>query len=259
VSAVGEDIGNKRYAVGMLRIDFVTLFPDVVRGAMGQSMMKKASESGIVEFVSTNPRDFCYDRHLKVDDVPFGGSAGMLIKAEPVALALESIGIRENHRDDEIEIIVTDPTGDRFDQAMATELSSKRRLVFLCGHYEGIDHRITQRFVTRPVSVGDFVLTNGELPALIISDAIVRLLPGVLGSAASLKADSHSDGLLSAPNFTRPEVWRGIAIPEVLKSGDHKAIEKWRRKKSLLATRVHRPDLLAKAKLDKSDVDVLSF
>lgn len=243
----------------MFRIDFVTLFPDVIRGAMGQSMMKKASDSGIVEFVSTNPRDFCYDRHLKVDDAPFGGSAGMLIKAEPVALALESIGIQENHQDEEVEIIVTDPTGALFDQTMAAELTRRKRLVFLCGHYEGIDHRINLRFRTRPVSIGDFVLTNGELPALIISDAVVRLLPGVLGSSESLKADSHSDGLLSAPNFTRPEIWREIAIPDVLKSGDHKAIEKWRRRESLIATRKHRPDLLAKAKLDKSDVDVLSF
>ena len=242
----------------MLRIDFVTLFPDMIRGALGQSMMRKASDSHIVEFVSTNPRDFCYDRHLKVDDVPFGGSAGMLIKAEPVALALESIGIRENDADDDVEVIITDPTGDRFDQPMATELSRKKRLVFLCGHYEGIDHRITQRFATRPVSIGDFILTNGELPALIIADAVVRLLPGVLGSAESLRSDSHSDGLLSAPNFTRPEIWRGEAIPEVLKSGDHKAIERWRRRESLLTTRKYRPDLLAKAKVDKSDVDVLS-
>jgi len=196
---------------------------------------------------------------MKVDDVPFGGAAGMLLKAEPIALALESIGIEEGQENDAFEVIITDPTGSLFDQRMAQDFAAKKRLVFLCGHYEGIDHRITRRFATRAVSIGDFVLTNGELPALIMADAVVRLLPGVLGSADSLKADSHSDGLLSAPNFTRPEVWRGLAIPEVLKSGDHKAIERWRRQESLLATRRLRPDLLARAKVDKLDLDVLSF
>ena len=242
----------------MLRIDFVTLFPDVITGAMSQSMMKRAADGGIVQFETANPRDFCYDKHMKVDDVPFGGAAGMLIKAEPVALALENLGILPDALPSDVEIIVTDPTGPRFDQAMAEELSSKRRIIFLCGHYEGIDQRVVERFRARAVSIGDFVLTNGELPALIIADAVVRLLPGVLGSADSLKADSHSDGLLSAPNYTRPEIWRGETIPEVLKSGDHKAIERWRRAKSLEVTRKVRPDLLAKAKVDKADVNVLS-
>jgi len=243
----------------MLRIDFITLFPEAVRGSLAHSMMRRASDSGAVEFEATNPRDFCYDKHLKVDDVPYGGAAGMLIRAEPVALALESIGILENGGDGETEVIVTDPTGNRFEQRMAREFSTKKRLVFLCGHYEGIDQRVVDRFATRSVSIGDFILTNGELPALIMADAVVRLIPGVLGSEDSLKADSHEDGLLSAPNFTRPDVWRGMAIPDVLKSGDHKAIEKWRRAQSLLLTKKLRPDLLAKAKVDKADLDVLSF
>jgi tRNA (guanine37-N1)-methyltransferase len=239
-------------------VSFVTLFPEAVLGALGHSMMGRAREAGIVDFQATNPRDFCYDRHGKVDDVPFGGAAGMLIRAEPVALALEALGLQEGEQGSETALIVTDPTGEQFSQKIATELSGKQRLVFLCGHYEGIDQRVVDKFGARPMSIGDYVLTNGELPALIMADAVVRLLPGVLGSEDSLKADSHSDGLLSEPNYTRPEVWRGEPIPEVLKSGNHQAIERWRRRESLLATRRLRPDLLAKAKVDKADVDVLS-
>ena len=242
----------------MLRLDFVTLFPDLVRDALAHSMMRRAAEGGHAQFETVNPRDYCYDKHQKVDDVPFGGAAGMLIKAEPVALALEAINLTADFREPDVELIVTDPTGVRFDQQLAQELSAKRRVVFLCGHYEGFDQRVVTHFNARPVSIGDFVLTNGELPSLVMADAIVRLLPGVLGSADSLRADSHSDGLLSAPNFTRPEIWRGEAIPEVLRSGDHKAIERWRREQSLLATRRLRPDLLAKAKVDKPDLNVLS-
>jgi tRNA (guanine37-N1)-methyltransferase len=242
----------------MLRIDYITLFPEVIQASVTHSIMRRAAEGGHFEWACTNPRDYCYDRHQKVDDTPFGGAAGMLIRAEPVALALESIGFREGKGDAGSTIILTDPTGERFDQRLAEELGNQDRLVFLCGHYEGIDDRISQKFATRSVSIGDFVLTNGELPALVMSDAIVRRLPGVLGSAASLDADSHSDGLLSAPNYTRPEVWREIAIPDVLKSGDHRAIEQWRRSEALKLTKRHRPDLLAKATLDKRDLDVLS-
>ncbi len=168
------------------------------------------------------------------------------------------MGIDAESRPAGTEIIVLDPTGERFDQRLAQELSQAERLVLISGHYEGIDQRVLELFHARPVSVGDFVLTNGELPALTVADAVVRLLPRVLGSAESLRADSFSDGLLSAPNFTRPEVWRGISIPEVLKSGDHGAIRRWRRAHALLTTRRHRPDLLARAKLDKADLDVLS-
>ncbi len=241
-----------------LRLDFVTLFPETVRNTMSHSIMRRAVDGGAATFGTTNPRDFCYDRHLKVDDTPFGGEPGMLIRAEPIALALESLGIEPGDGDPDTVVVMTDPTGARFDQALAHELSTKQRLVFLCGHYEGIDHRIAAAFSTRAVSIGDFVLTNGEMPALVMADAVVRLLPGVLGSEKSLEADSHSDGLLSAPNFTRPEVWRGLPIPEVLKSGDHQAIASWRRRESLRSTLRLRPDLLARAKLDKQDVNMLS-
>lgn len=241
-----------------MRLDFITIFPEIIHGAVRHSIMRRASEAGIACFNTVNPRDFCYDRHLKVDDVPFGGAAGMLIKPEPVALALESIGLSPEMSNPETQLIVTDPTGEVFDQRLASNLSKMKRLVILCGHYEGIDQRVIEEFGARPISLGDYILTNGELPALIVADAVVRLLPGVLGSGESLKADSHSDGMLSAPNYTRPEVWRGIPIPDVLKSGNHRAIEKWRRKESLLATRRLRPDLLAKARVDKDDLDVLS-
>jgi len=236
-----------------MRIDFVTLFPEMISGVLRQSMMSRAADSGRVHFGTCNPRDFCYDRHQKVDDTPFGGEPGMLIKPEPVALALASLKIGP-----ETAVILTDPAGVPFTQETAQSLSSFSHVVFLCGHYEGIDHRIETTYCTHSFSVGDFVLTNGELPALTMADSIVRLLPGVLGNQQSLAADSHSDGLLSAPNFTRPEEWRGIPIPEVLKSGNHKAIAKWRRTESLKTTAVRRPDLLARAHLEKSDLDVLS-
>ena len=248
----------RKYPGGMLRLDFVTLFPEVIRANLAHSIMKRAAEAGAVQFETANPRDYCYDRHQKVDDAPFGGAPGMLIKAEPVAKALEALGLCEGVGDPNVEVISTDPTGVPFTQAHAQELSTKRRVAFLCGHYEGIDNRVVTRFATRSFSVGDFVVTNGALPALLMADAVVRLLPGVLGSHDSLLADSHNDGLLSAPNFTRPEVWRGESIPEVLKSGDHRAIEKWRRTQALIATRNLRPDLLVRARLETDDLHVLS-
>ncbi len=235
----------------MVRIAFVTLFPEVIHAALDHSIMKRASDAGHVQFETANPRDFCYDRHLKVDDVPYGGEPGMLIKAEPTALALENLGSKQ-------AVILTDPAAKPFTQQDAQELSQLEGIAFLCGHYEGFDHRVKTELATHAFSIGDYVLTNGEFPALIMSDAIVRLLPGVLGDEGSLAADSHSDGLLSAPNYTRPDVWRGVAVPEVLKSGNHKAISKWRRKQSLALTKELRPDLLAKAKLERDDLDMLS-
>lgn len=239
----------------MHRIEFVTLFPEMIHSSLGESIMGRAQDSGLVRFRSANPRDFCYDRHQKVDDTPYGGEPGMLIRAEPVALALESLGVTPS---DGTAVIMTSPTGRTFTQADASALSKCPHVAFLCGHYEGIDHRVETRYATHVYSIGDYVLTNGELPALIMADAIVRLLPGVLGSADSLAADAHSDGLLSAPNFTRPEVWRGESIPAVLKSGDHAKARRWRRLYSLLLTQKQRPDLFAKAPLTSDDLKLLS-
>lgn len=213
--------------------------------------MNRAQLAGKVTFSVANPRDFCYDRHAKVDDVPYGGEPGMLIRAEPVAQAIESLGVEGS------KIILTSPTGRRFDQSHARSLSNHKHLIFLCGHYEGIDQRIESAFDVESFSIGDFILTNGELPALVMADSVVRLLPGILGSAESLEADALSDGTLSAPNYTRPETWRGIEVPAVLRSGDHRAIQQWRRKRSLTLTRDLRPDLLARAPLSSIDLNML--
>jgi tRNA (guanine37-N1)-methyltransferase len=237
----------------MLRIDFVTLFPEMVLGAVGHSILRRASESEIVQFGAVNPREFTHDNHRTVDDSPFGGGPGMLMKCEPVAAAIDSLFPDEN-----TAVVMTDPTGIPFTQAVAHELASRNRVIFLCGHYEGIDDRIRRLYATHTVSIGDFVLTGGELPALVMADAVVRLLPGSLGCSGSLDADSHSDGLLSAPQFTRPETFKGEAVPDVLRSGDHGAIDNWRRRQALELTRKNRPDLFWHAPLTKQDVTLLS-
>ncbi len=237
----------------MLRIDFVTLFPDMVLGAVDHSILKRAAVSGLAEFCATNPRDFTTDKHRTVDESPFGGGPGMVMKCEPLAKALDSLMITEG-----TAVVMPDPTGQNFNQALAHDFSKRTRVVFLCGHYEGIDDRVRELYVTHTVSLGDFILTGGELPALAMADAAIRLLPGALGSSESLSVDSHADGLLSAPKYTRPEVFKGQKVPEVLTSGNHEAIRIWRRTHSLLSTRTHRPDLFCKAPLDKRDLDMLS-
>jgi tRNA (guanine37-N1)-methyltransferase len=234
----------------MLRIDFVTLFPEMVMDALGHSIPKRAQESGLAAYGTANPRDFTTDKHRTVDDTPFGGGPGMLMKCEPVALAIESLGAAD-------AVVMTDPTGSVFDQAAARELAGFKHVLFVCGHYEGIDDRVRQRYATHVYSIGDFVLTNGELPALVMADAVVRLLPGVLGSEESLAIDSHSDGLLSAPQFTRPEEWRGLSVPSVLTSGNHAEIAKWKRRVALRQTREQRRDLFAKARLTDVDLKLL--
>jgi tRNA (guanine37-N1)-methyltransferase len=203
----------------------------MVLPAARHSMLARAEEAGIVEFIASNPREFAYDQHRKVDDRVYGGGPGMLMKAEPVALALEFLEPSAN-----AAIVITDPAGDLFVQETARELSAMEEVFFLCGHYEGFDHRVNS-FATHRLSIGDYVLTGGELPALVMADAIVRLLPGVLGSAESLSADSFSGGLLSAPNYTRPEVWRGLEVPEVLLSGDHAKVAAYQRDLAERATR----------------------
>lgn len=237
----------------MLRVQFVTLFPEMVLQAVGHSMLRRASDAGLVAFEAADPRSFTTDNHRTVDDRPFGGGPGMLMKAEPVAQAIESFG------SEGAAIVFPDPTGARFDQATAVELEAAGRVMFVCGHYEGIDERVRERYATHTLSIGDFVLTGGELPALLMADAIVRIVPNVLGSDQSLGIDSHADGLLSAPQFTRPEIWREMAVPEVLLSGDHGAIARWKRKAALETTRQRRPDLFCRAPLEKNDADLLSF
>lgn len=235
-----------------VRIEFVSLFPEMVLPSLAHSIVGRAAERGLVAFGAANPRDHAYDAHRTVDDRPYGGGPGMLMRPDVVARAIESLGATS-----ETTVLITEPTGRRFDQALARELSLCTHLIFLCGHYEGIDERVAQRYRAMAVSLGDFVLTGGELAALTMTDAIVRLIPGALGSAESLDADTHAEGLFGYPQYTRPPFWEGLAVPEELQSGDHGAIEQWRRREALRATRRARPDLFCTARLQKGDLDLL--
>ncbi len=220
-----------------MRIGFVTLFPSVLQPFLSSSILGRAIQSGLVRVDVANPRDFTYDRNSKVDDRPFGGAPGMLMKAEPVTLALESLGQQD-------AVIITDPAAPLFTQSDAVAFSKKQSLTFLCGHYEGIDNRVRENVTTHAFSIGDYILTNGELPALCMADAVIRHIPGVLGNADSLIADSFSARKLSAPNYTHPADWRGHLVPEVLRSGDHQAIAAWIANQENELTRRFRPELM---------------
>ncbi len=236
----------------MLHLDFVTLFPEVIEGPMRQSIVHRAVEKELCTWKCTNPRDFSQDKHHTVDDSPFGGSPGMLLRCQELHAALESLELPKERR-----VVVFEPSGERFHQAVAQSLAASSHVVFVCGHYEGIDQRITERWATDVLSLGDFVLTGGELPALVVADAVVRLLGGALGNAGSLAADSHTDGLLSYPQWTRPAEFLDQKVPDVLLSGNHKEIEKWRRAWQLRQTRKARPDLFCTAPLSKDDLSLL--
>lgn len=239
----------------VLRIDVLTLFPGMMEGALHESIIGRAQENGSVDIRLINFRDYTTDKHRTVDDYPYGGGAGMVLKPEPVYRAVEDV--LGDSTDVPARVILMSPQGIRFSHKMATELAAQSRLVFVCGHYEGFDERIRTGLVTDEVSIGDYVLTGGELPAMVMIDAVVRLLPGVLGNDHSAHSDSFSDGLLEFPQFTRPEVFRGMAVPAVLLSGHHGQIARWRRKQSLLRTRERRPDLLDKVQLDALDRKLL--
>lgn len=237
----------------MLRVDFVTLFPGMMLGPLDQSILKRAVDRGLVEFGIVNPREFAKDAHRTVDDSPYGGGPGMVLMCGPIIEAIRSLQPSR-----ETAIVLCEPNGRLFSQAEAEELAHRPRIIFICGHYEGIDHRIAEQFATHVFSIGDYVLTGGELPAMVMADAVVRLIPGVLGDQDSLKIDSHSDGLLSSPQYTRPDVYEGMSVPDVLLSGDHEAVRAWRRRASLSITRELRPDLFCLATIDKKDLDLLS-
>lgn len=236
----------------MLRIGFVTLFPEMVLSAIRHGVLRRGEAAGCLSFESSNPRDFATDPHRTVDGKPCGGGPGMVLRPDLVQQAIDAI------RGEDAEVVLTDPTGERFTQSVAQELCQSTQVIFVCGHYEGIDDRIRQKSVTRCLSIGDFVLTGGELAALVIADATCRLVKGVLGDEASHTTDSHSfEGLLGYPQYTLPREWQGLEVPEVLLSGDHGAIERWRRAQALAVTRARRPDLFAQAKLHKKDLDLL--
>lgn len=221
-----------------MRIDIVTLFPEICRAPLDLSMMGRAQETGALDLRIHNLRSWTHDRHHTVDDAPFGGGPGMVMKPEPIFAAVESL-CSERSR-----ILMMTPQGRRFTQAMAQQLSKEEHLILICGHYEGVDHRIIEHLVDEEISLGDYVLTNGAIAAVIVVDATVRLLPGVLGHELGATDDSFSSGLLEAPQYTRPAEFRGWKVPEVLLSGHHAEIAAWRRSEAERRTRENRPDLL---------------
>lgn len=239
-----------------MRIDIVSLFPEMFAGPFGQSMIKRGVERSLLSIGITNPRDFALDKHRMADDYPFGGGEGMVLKPEPMFRAVEHI--LENSAAEHRRVILMCPGGAPFTQAKAIELAKYEQLILICGHYEGFDGRITAHLVDEAISIGDYVLTGGELPAMVITDAVSRMLPGVLGSAESAPNDSFYDGLLEYPQYTRPREFRGMSVPDVLLSGNHAQIDLWRRKESLKNTLLHRPDLLEKASLDARDHTLLA-
>jgi len=224
---------------GLLKIDVITVFPGMLNGFLEESMLKRASEMGAVRFRTINLRDFAHDARRTADDKPYGGGPGMIMKPELWFEAIESV------RTEEARIILMTPSGSCFRQQDAEKLTAEKHLIFLCGHYEGIDERVREALVTDEFSIGDYVLTNGVLPAAVMIDAVVRLLPGVLGGGEEATVDeSFSDGMLEYPQYTRPAVYRGMKVPDVLQSGNHGAVAGWRRQQALDRTARRRPDLL---------------
>ncbi|MED4532538.1 tRNA (guanosine(37)-N1)-methyltransferase TrmD [Metabacillus fastidiosus] len=224
-----------------MRIDFLTLFPAMFEGVLGQSILKKAQEKNAVHFNVINFREYADDKHQNVDDYPYGGGAGMVLKPQPIFDAVEAI---KKESETKPRIILVCPQGATYTQKKAEELAKEEHLLFICGHYEGYDDRIREHLVTDEISIGDFVLTGGELPSMVIADSVVRLLPDVLGNEDSPVLDSFSSGLLEHPHYTRPGDFRGMKVPDVLLSGNHKFIDEWREKESLRRTAERRPDLL---------------
>jgi tRNA (guanine37-N1)-methyltransferase len=221
-----------------MRVDIISIFPGVFDGPFSESIIKRAREPGLLTVNIINPRDFTTDRHRTVDDRPYGGGAGMVMKPEPIFDAVDSVRTPQSH------IILTSPQGAPFTQARAQELAHKAHIIIVCGAYEGVDERIRQSLVDEELSIGDYILTNGSLAAMVFTDAITRLLPGALGCAESAIDESFSDGLLEYPQYTRPEIFRGMSVPPVLLSGNHGEIANWRRQQATARTQERRPDLL---------------
>jgi len=224
-----------------MKIDILTLFPNMFHQVLNESILKRAQETGAVHFNLINFREYAGNKHFSVDDYPYGGGAGMVLKPEPIFRAVEELTKGETAKP---RVILLCPQGERYHQKKAEELAKEEHLIFICGHYEGYDERIRKHLVTDEISIGDFVLTGGELAAMVVVDSVVRLLPGVLGNEDSHLKDSFSTGLLEHPHYTRPADFRGMKVPDVLLSGDHKKIELWRKRESLRRTYERRPDLL---------------
>jgi tRNA (guanine37-N1)-methyltransferase len=228
-----------------VRIDILTLFPEMFQGVFSTGIFQRALDQQLVGIGIHNIRDYSHDKHHTVDDAPFGGGAGMVFKPGPMFEAVEAI-----EREPGTPVILLTPQGRLFSQEVAQQLSAYHHLVLICGHYEGVDERIREHLATEEISIGDYVLSGGEIAAMVVIDAVVRLIPGVLGSAESVRDDSHTTGLLEYPQYTRPAVFRDWAVPEVLLSGNHAGIARWRREQAISRTRKRRPELLAKAGLE---------
>lgn len=233
-----------------MKIDILTLFPKMFEKVFEESILGKAKEKNIFNINYINIRDFSLDKHRRVDDYPYGGGPGMVMKPEPIFRALKSVK-QKNSR-----VIYLTPKGKVFNQKLALELSKENHLIFLCGHYEGVDNRIIDNYIDDEISIGDYVLTGGELASMVIIDAVVRLIPGVLGKAESFMDESHYNGLLEYPHYTRPFEFNGFKVPEILLSGNHKKINDWRRFQSLKITYERRPDLVDKLELSEEDKKV---
>lgn len=235
-----------------MHFDILTLFPSMFEGIFNESIVKRAVEAGLVSIAIHNIRDYAPDKHHITDDTPYGGGGGMVMKPEPIFAAVEAVlGTSK------APIILLTPQGRLFTQEVARELASHEHLVLICGHYEGVDERVRQHLATDEISIGDYVLTGGEVPAMVVVDAMTRLIPGVLGDSGAVFEDSHAGGLLEYPHYTRPQVFRGWAMPEVLLSGHHERVARWRREQALRRTFERRPDLLAKAELSEADKEFL--
>ena len=233
-----------------MNFHILTLFPEMVENGLNTSIIGRAVNAGLLSIEAVNIRDYAFNKHQSVDDYPYGGGAGMLMQAEPVYLAYRSVAEKLEKRP---RVIYLSPQGDVFSQKMAEELAQEEELVLLCGHYEGIDERVLEEIVTDYVSIGDYVLTGGELPAMVMVDAISRMVPGVLHNDVSAEFESFQDNLLEYPQYSRPEEWHGKKVPPVLLSGHHANIEKWRREQSILRTYERRPDLLEKSSLTEKE------
>ncbi|MEH7502354.1 tRNA (guanosine(37)-N1)-methyltransferase TrmD [Neobacillus drentensis] len=230
-----------------MQIDILTLFPEMFSGVLGQSILQKAAEKSAVNYNVVNFREFADNKHSTVDDYPYGGGAGMVLKPQPIFDAVSAL--KDNAKSKKPRVILLCPQGERYEQQKAEELAKEEHLIFICGHYEGYDERIREHVVTDEISIGDYVLTGGELGAMVVVDSVVRLLPEVLGNQESHMKDSFSTGLLEHPHYTRPADFRGLKVPDVLISGNHKLIEEWRNKETLRRTLLRRPDLFEKIEL----------
>lgn len=240
----------------MLRIDILTLFPEMFKGVFGESIIKRAVSNNLLDIHTMNFRDFAFSKHKNVDDIPFGGGSGMVLKPEPLFGAVRFL--KETTHFENRRVILLSPEGKVFNQEKAKELASYDQLIFICGHYEGFDARVSKYLADEVISIGDFVLTGGELPAMMITDAVARMVPGVLGSEDSAPTDSFYNGLLEHPQYTRPRDFEGMQVPEVLFSGNHAKINQWRREEALRTTYEKRPDLLSNVQLDEKDKAFLS-